>query len=66
MVREPLTVAEYRRRPTILRGRYLFRGVDLETGLFRQFYLNNTREMWQESWLRIALYALLTSSHGRS
>lgn len=56
LVRDPLSVDEFLRRPYILRSRYLIRGVDSVTGQYRQFYLGSSEQFRSAGVLRIGLY----------
>jgi len=54
LVRQPLTVEEFLRRPFVRRSRYLLLGD--EGGNLRQFYVGNSKEFFSPSQLRLALY----------
>lgn len=54
LVRQPLTVEEFIRRPFVRRSRYLILGN--ECGCLRQFYVGNSQEYFAPSQLRLALY----------
>jgi len=56
LLQEPLTIREYLRRPMVRRGRYLLRVYDLGTNQYRQWYLNNSREYWFDSQLRVGVF----------
>jgi len=56
LVHEPLTIAEFLRRPYVRRSRLLVRAIDLDTGRYRQFYTGNSAEMIATSQLKIGLY----------
>jgi hypothetical protein len=57
LVREPLTIAEFLRRPYVLRSRHLITGIDLDRNRERRFYLGCTREYHAPTELRIARYS---------
>lgn len=52
----PLTPAEYLRRPLIHRGRYLVKANDLDCQQVKQFYLASSQEFYRPTGLRLALY----------
>lgn len=52
----PLTPAEFLRRPMLHRGRWLVRAKDLEQQKVKQFYLASSQEFWRPTGLRLALY----------
>ncbi|QDT07960.1 hypothetical protein K227x_63900 [Rubripirellula lacrimiformis] len=56
LVREPLTINEFARRPYVMRSRWLIAGIDLDVGQWRQFYLGSSDEFRAPGNLRIALY----------
>lgn len=56
LVLEPLTPAEYLRRPLLHRGRWLVRAKDLRTLRVQQFYLASSAEFFRPTGLRLALY----------
>jgi hypothetical protein len=56
LIAEPLTPAEFMRRPLIHRSRWLITGFDLDSGKFRQFYLGSSTEYRSPGNLCVALY----------
>lgn len=56
LVREPLSIEEFLRRPFIRRSRWLLSGVDEESGKCRQFYLGSSLEFRSPGLVRVALY----------
>ncbi len=56
LVTHPLTPEEFIRRPLIQRGRYLLGGVDLSTGMFKQFYEASFRQHLRIVPLRVAVF----------
>ena len=56
LVSQPLTFEEFLRRPFVRRSRWLVGGIDLESKLFRQFYLGCSPEYNAPSQLRIGGY----------
>lgn len=56
LVTEPLTPAEFLRRPLVHRGRWLVRATDTKTGRLQQFYLASSQEFYRPTGLRLALY----------
>lgn len=56
LIREPLSVSEFLRRPFTLRSRWLVRAVDTDLGELRQFYLGSAIEFSAPAILRAALY----------
>lgn len=56
LVREPLTIDEYLRRPYVLRSRHLITGIDLDRNRERRFYIGCSREFRAPTELRIATY----------
>lgn len=56
LLAEPLTPAEFLRRPFVRRSRWLVRGYDCDVGEFRQFYLGCSAEYAAPSCLRVAMY----------
>ena len=56
LLTEPLTPAEFMRRPLVHRGRWLVKARDLEQQQVKQFYLAATREFWRPTGLRAGLY----------
>lgn len=56
LIADPLTPAEFLRRPFIRRSRWLVRGYDCDVGEYRQFYLGCSAEYAAPSCLRVALY----------
>ena len=56
LVREPLTVDEFLRRPFTMRSRWLVIGQDADLGQWRQFYLGSAEEFRSPGGLRVALY----------
>jgi hypothetical protein len=57
LVDEPLTPAEFFRRPHLRRSRWLVTATDLDTKAKKQFYLGASREFESPGVLRIGLYA---------
>lgn len=57
LVREPLSPAEFLRRPMLSRGRYLVLGFDQTVGGFRKFYLSNCRDQYRPTTIRLAMYS---------
>ncbi len=57
LVREPLTPAEFLRRPFLHRSRWMITGVETDTGRWRRFYLGASQEFFSPGVLRIGLYA---------
>ena len=55
LVTHPLTPEEYLARPLIRRSRFLLHGRDSH-GQWRKFYQGSSRDDWNESDLRLALY----------
>jgi len=56
LVRYPLTVNEFLRRPFVARSRWLISAWDNDIRQFRQFYLGSTDEFFAPGRLRLALY----------
>lgn len=56
LVFEPLTVAEYSRRPYTYRSRYLITGIDKHLGDWRNFYLGSSDEYRSSGYLRLVRY----------
>ena len=56
LVADPLTPAEYLRRPLVRRSRWLITGFDQDRQSWRQFYLGSTREYASPGFLRAAVY----------
>jgi hypothetical protein len=56
LVTEPLTIAEYLRRPLVRRSRFLLSGTDLSCGQFRRFYLRSAREFLRDTPLRVGMF----------
>ena len=56
LVADPLTPAEYLRRPLVRRSRWLITGFDQDRQSWRQFYLGSTREFASPGFLRAAVY----------
>jgi hypothetical protein len=56
LVRSPLSVEEFLRRPMIQRGRYLIVGTDVQSGQLRQFYEASFEERLRELPLRVGYY----------
>ncbi len=57
LVREPLTPAEFLRRPFVRRSRWMIHATEADTGKWRRFYLGASREFFSPSVLRLGLYA---------
>ena len=58
LVADPLTPAEYLRRPLVRRSRWLITGYDLQRQGYRQFYLGSSREYPTPGFLRAAVYRI--------
>lgn len=56
LVREPLTIEEFLRRPFVRRSRMLARALELDSGEYRQFYLGNSTELLAPSQIKVGLY----------
>lgn len=56
LVRQPLTLSEFLRRPFVLRSRWLVTATDERLNRFRQFYLGTSKEFLAPCDLRIGLY----------
>lgn len=56
LVVDPLTPADYLRRPLNHRGRWLILARDLETGQLRQFYWSTVKDHFRPLPLRLGLY----------
>ncbi len=56
LVTDPLTIAEYMRRPLLYRGRWLAIAKDLQAGVIRQVYPTTTREHFRVVPVRLGLY----------
>lgn len=56
LVRQPLTVAEFCRRPYLLRSRWLLTAIDSTNGKTKHFYLGSSLEFAAPSTLRVGLY----------
>ncbi|MEO9593453.1 hypothetical protein [Rhodopirellula bahusiensis] len=56
LVREPLTIHEYLRRPMLTRSRWLLHCWDLDRAGWRKFYLGSSREHERPGILRVGLY----------
>ncbi|MCM2370931.1 hypothetical protein [Aporhodopirellula aestuarii] len=56
LMAEPLTVAEFLRRPLLNRSRWLITGFDEDIGKPRQFYLGSSVEFRAPQMLKVALY----------
>lgn len=56
LVESPLTVAEFLRRPYLLRSRYLIRAFEPRGRRWRQFYAGSSNEFWSPSVLQVGLY----------
>jgi len=56
LVTDPLTVAEFMRRPFLLRSRWLVRALEPQRNQWRQFYLGSTREFALPGLLRVGLF----------
>lgn len=56
LVREPLTISEYLRRPMLARSRWLLQAWDLDRRAWRKFYLGSSREHERPGLLRVGLY----------
>ncbi|TWU18031.1 hypothetical protein [Allorhodopirellula heiligendammensis] len=56
LVAEPLTIAEYLRRPMLARSRWLLQCWDVERRCWRKFYLGSSREHERPGLLRVGLY----------
>lgn len=56
LVTDPLTVAEFMRRPFLLRSRWLVRAFEPRRNHWRQFYLGSTREFALPGLLRVGLF----------
>lgn len=56
LVTDPLTPAEFLRRPYVRRGRWLISAYDCKLNQLRHFYLSSTLEFYSQSQLRIGLY----------
>ena len=58
LVADPLTPAEFLRRPLVRRSRWLITGFDQDRQSWRQFYLGSTREFASPGFLRAAVYRI--------
>jgi hypothetical protein len=56
LVTEPLSVAEFMRRPYLLRSRWLVKAYEPKIRQWRQFYWGSTREFAAPGLLRVGLY----------
>jgi hypothetical protein len=56
LVQDPLSVAEYLRRPMTRRSRYLIRVLDLDKRRFRSVYQRSMSDWYRETPLRIGIY----------
>ena len=56
LVQDPLTVAEYLRRPMTRRSRYLIRVLDLDKGRYRSVYQRSMSDWYRETPLRVGIY----------
>jgi hypothetical protein len=56
LVAEPLTPAEYLRRPKQRRSRWLVFGYDLDRCVWRKFYVGSSREYERPGVLRVGIY----------
>lgn len=56
LVADPLTPAEYLRKPMVRRSRCLIQTRDQETGQWRKFYLGTSQEYHTPGLLRLGLY----------
>jgi len=61
LVSDPLSVAEFLRRPYLLRSRWLVKAYEPRQRQYRQFYLGSSVEFRAPSVLRIGLYEPGTS-----
>ena len=61
LVADPLSPAEYLRRPMIRRSRWLVHAFDETNQAWRKFYLGSTQEFESPGSLRLALYEPETS-----
>lgn len=56
LLTEPLLPSEFLRRPLIHRGRWLVTARELDSGAVKRFYLENFREFYKPTVLRLGLY----------
>lgn len=56
LVTDPLTVAEFMRRPFLLRSRWLVRAFEPKIRQWRQFYMGSSREFASSGALRVGLF----------
>jgi hypothetical protein len=56
LVREPLTIQEYLRRPMTRRSRYLIRVLDVQKQRYRSVYHRSMSDWYRETPLRIGIY----------
>lgn len=56
LVTDPLTLAEFNRRPWLMRSRWLARAFEPATGQYRQFYVGSSQEYQSPGVLRVAIY----------
>jgi hypothetical protein len=56
LVTDPLSLAEFMRRPWLIRSRHLIKAYEPATSQWRQFYLGSTREYRSPGTLRVGLY----------
>jgi len=56
LVTDPLTVAEFMRRPFLLRSRWLVRAFEPKIRQWRQFYMGSSREFASSGTLRVGLF----------
>lgn len=56
LVTDPLTVAEFMRRPFLLRSRWLVRAFEPKIRQWRQFYMGSSREFASSGSLRVGLF----------
>lgn len=56
LVTDPLSLAEFMRRPWLIRSRHLIKAYEPTTNQWRQFYLGSSREYQSPGILRIGLY----------
>lgn len=56
LVREPLAITEYLRRPMLARSRWLLQCWDIDRRAWRKFYLGSSREHQRPGMLRVGLY----------
>jgi hypothetical protein len=56
LLTDPLTLAEFNRRPWLMRSRWLATAFEPSRGQYRQFYVGSSREYRSPGVLRVAIY----------